>query len=524
MKNLALKLLFLAALCAFPAFAASVLPPMIYSDGRIKPMDSFARNALYQMSGKTSVGGIGASGWVERIVLHAPGTDAAPLFRVNRAEVNALLHLDPAVRYHAYKEIVPARGLLEEYAERTDAHPVTVEMRHLSDAVTLYEQLWGAEDYKRIPNVDPHSERVLARAENDVWRVYPDPTGDSAKLVSAWVYIAEGMSVMMPATPSPELQKKLNLEIAYHRVNLPLWAFALAACSAVLALLALGFRRKILWNISAVFLSLCGCSLIAALVWRILIVHRAPMASLYEILLLVAFLLVQTLVLLLVCAQARRLFALGAVLETALLFFAVACLAGGDTFRSVSAVLNSSFWLTLHVFTIAVGYTGMFLAGLAGHAALLGNIFRGKNPQNDEVRKDAGVSDKLIYGTFAAGAFFTICGTLLGGFWADVAWGRFWGWDPKENAALFVILWAMLAFHLRAAKLIKPFMFAVLAALSLPVVGFSWFGVNLLGAGLHSYGFENGTAIAVAGFVIADAAVIAGLAAFAARRQPNFIG
>ena len=166
----------------------------------------------------------------------------------------------------------------------------------------------------------------------------------------------------------------------------------------------------------------------------------------------------------------------------------------------------------------------MILAGLAGHAALLGNIFRGKNPQNDEVRKDAGVSDKLIYGTFAAGAFFTICGTLLGGFWADVAWGRFWGWDPKENAALFVILWAMLAFHLRAAKLIKPFMFAVLAALSLPVVGISWFGVNLLGAGLHSYGFENGTAIAVAGFVIADAAVIAGLTAFAARRQPNFIG
>ena len=64
------------------------------------------------------------------------------------------MHLDPAVRYHA--EIVPNRADFEEYAERTDAHPVTVEMRHLSDAVTLYEQLWALK-ISRIPNVDPDS-------------------------------------------------------------------------------------------------------------------------------------------------------------------------------------------------------------------------------------------------------------------------------------------------------------------------------------------------------------------------------
>jgi len=109
----------------------------------------------------------------------------------------------------------------------------------------------------------------------------------------------------------------------------------------------------------------------------------------------------------------------------------------------------------------------------------------------------------------SAGSF---TGTLFGGFWADVAWGRFWGWDPKENGALLVILWSMIAFHLRLGRLISPLGFAIFGASGLILIALTWFGVNLLGVGLHSYGFENGMAWALAGFIGSDCLLIAFLA------------
>ena len=73
--------------------------------------------------------------------------------------------------------------------------------------------------------------------------------------------------------------------------------------------------------------------------------------------------------------------------------------------------------------------------------------------------------------------------------WADQAWGRFWGWDPKENGALVIILWCSILFHARAGGMIKDFGLAVGSAVGLVLVLVAWLGVNMLGVGLHSYGF-----------------------------------
>ena len=99
-------------------------------------------------------------------------------------------------------------------------------------------------------------------------------------------------------------------------------------------------------------------------------------------------------------------------------------------------------------------------------------------------------------------------GTLLGGVWADFAWGRFWGFDPKECGALFVILWTMLGLHLRSGHLVSNRGFALFNALNVIITFLCWFGINLLGVGLHSYGFQNGTFTGLVGFVLADLALI----------------
>ncbi len=99
-----------------------------------------------------------------------------------------------------------------------------------------------------------------------------------------------------------------------------------------------------------------------------------------------------------------------------------------------------------------------------------------------------------LVGTLLFGLMMTFLGTMLGGIWADQSWGRFWGWDPKENGALLIVIWCAMIFHARVAKMIGPLGMAVGSVLGIIVVMWAWFGVNLLSIGLHSYGFTSGAA------------------------------
>jgi hypothetical protein len=82
-------------------------------------------------------------------------------------------------------------------------------------------------------------------------------------------------------------------------------------------------------------------------------------------------------------------------------------------------------------------------------------------------------------------------GTVLGGIWADQSWGRFWGWDPKENGALLIVLWNGVILHARWGGMIKERGLMAMAVFGNIITSFSWFGVNMLGIGLHSYGFMD---------------------------------
>ncbi len=81
---------------------------------------------------------------------------------------------------------------------------------------------------------------------------------------------------------------------------------------------------------------------------------------------------------------------------------------------------------------------------------------------------------------------------MLGGIWADQSWGRFWGWDPKEHGALLIVLWNATILHARSAGMVRERGIMNLAVFGNIVTSFSWFGVNMLGVGLHSYGFMQG--------------------------------
>jgi ABC-type transport system involved in cytochrome c biogenesis permease subunit len=98
---------------------------------------------------------------------------------------------------------------------------------------------------------------------------------------------------------------------------------------------------------------------------------------------------------------------------------------------------------------------------------------------------------RMIYGIICFATLFSFVGTVLGGIWADQSWGRFWGWDPKENGALIIVLWNALILHARWGGLVRDGGLANLAIVGNIVTAWSWFGVNMLGIGLHSYGFTS---------------------------------
>src|SRR5262249_44715170 len=106
----------------------------------------------------------------------------------------------------------------------------------------------------------------------------------------------------------------------------------------------------------------------------------------------------------------------------------------------------------------------------------------------------------MLYGVVCFATLFSFVGTVLGGIWADYSWGRFWGWDPKENGALLIVVMNARVLHARGGGLFKARGTAVLAVCGNLVTAWSWFGTNQLGIGLHSYGFNNGLALTLTAF------------------------
>jgi ABC-type transport system involved in cytochrome c biogenesis permease subunit len=176
----------------------------------------------------------------------------------------------------------------------------------------------------------------------------------------------------------------------------------------------------------------------------------------------------------------------------------------GDTLEMMRAVLDSNFWLATHVVIVTIGYSATFLAGFL---AIIYILRGGFTRSLDKASAEALV--RMVYGIICFGTLFSFVGTVLGGIWADQSWGRFWGWDPKENGALIIVLWNALILHARWGGLIKARGLMALAVFGNVVTSWSWFGTNMLGVGLHSYGFTDSAFMALTMFVASQLALIA---------------
>ncbi|MEO6002184.1 MAG: cytochrome c biogenesis protein CcsA [Opitutus sp.] len=188
----------------------------------------------------------------------------------------------------------------------------------------------------------------------------------------------------------------------------------------------------------------------------------------------------------------------------------------GDTLEMMRAVLDSNFWLATHVVVVTSGYAATFLAGFLAIIYVLRGLL---TTSLDKATADS--LARMVYGIVCFATLFSFTGTVLGGIWADQSWGRFWGWDPKENGALIIVIWNAIILHARWGGMVKQRGLMTLAIFGNIVTSWSWFGTNLLGVGLHNYGFTEAGFVAVTAFV-ASQLVMIGLACVPLEKWRSF--
>ncbi len=287
-------------------------------------------------------------------------------------------------------------------------------------------------------------------------------------------------------------EQKLKLEKFYNQYDLFVKAIAFYILSfLLLAASSLG-KKELLSKLSFYSLCLGAIPHFGNLALRCYLKSRPPVSTLYESILFVAMIAVLGAILIELRKKSSVGTFVGSILGTILLFVSFGYEKDGDSMGMLVAVLDTNFWLATHVVSITIGYGCCFVLSVLGHVYLIWNMFPHK------FQKSGAEVDSLLksmQGTSLFALFFSVLGTILGGIWADQSWGRFWGWDPKENGALLICLWLLFAIHGRMLGYFKKNTLAMIMTVTSIVVVIAWFGVNLLNVGLHSYGFTDSIAI-----------------------------
>lgn len=553
----------------------------VQQNGRIMPLDTYARNLLLSFSGRSTFDRKPASLWLARVFFTPDATREDKIFLINNPEVLEGLGLqaDGRGRY-SQAQLQPVLAELTRlsraafHLEQKERTPVDIEFMQLFNNLDTYNRLCEGFGFAlprpELVVLDVQLRRDLGLGEGKSFSVidvmdlggriaelraastngratYNQELGRlsmSARMLSqrhgsrppmlfpgggpdsTWIGPWEALSLSERGGYGKELGQlklmasafregrydafaqacsefdrvvhqragaekqlsKIGMEVRYNRIDPFYRSELLYGFAFLLALVSVPVRNRWLYGVAAGLTALALVPHTYGIIARMLIMGRPPVTNLYTTFVFVAW----TSALLGLAMEYVQRNRLGLIVATAsglaLLLTSGRFADGDDTMGVMVAVLDSNFWLATHVVTISMGYAGCCAAGLLGHIYLLQAIRR--DPADASLLE----TYRAVFGLQAFGLIFSFVGTMLGGVWADQSWGRFWGWDPKENGALVIVLWSATLFHARAGGMIRHLGFAAGSVLGIIAVLLAWLGVNLLGVGLHSYGFTSGIA------------------------------
>lgn len=527
----------------------------ILDGGRVKPLDSLARNSLLVIHGSQGFRYkgryIGPDEWILDVMFRPHVADDQAIFLINDTEVQGLIDVkDKKVGRDNYSFADLSSHLEEIQKQAQAAQPIAPQKRtrfqsaivNLFDRAYLYYKLRNTLQLAGSPGLGWELQSIgdgeaSARHQDlmqlAVFRILPPLPGGSP---DAWKNVGESLRAAAAGQGAhPALVPLARLNAAYVANDPAGFNQALADMKGVVSTLKPGAldhaNNEVVFNRAQPFFVGLSIYFVAFLVlcvsWiykpeilrptaytllfsgaivhtlglaaRIILQGRPPVTNLYSSAVFVGW---GAVILGLVIERMYRKgfgTAVAAAAGFASLIVAQNLGTEGDTMEMMRAVLDSNFWLATHVVTITIGYSGTFLAG----AIAIGYTLRKHITTKVDVETDKALVD-MAYGIICFALFFSFVGTVLGGIWADQSWGRFWGWDPKENGALLIVLWNAIILHARWAGYVRDRGIMIMAIFGNVITACSWFGVNMLGVGLHSYGFMDQAFYALMGFCISQ--------------------
>jgi ABC-type transport system involved in cytochrome c biogenesis permease subunit len=522
----------------------------VLHDGRIKPIDSFAEIHLKKLSNKKSVVDMSANQWLASVLFSPEDAALIPVFHIrNYQSLGLEKHND---KLYSYIEVTTAlenqsdiiQNLLKTPNDTWNADQQS--LITLYDNANIYAQLLrsmtailplnieGNKSYLNLTKSNPtHKLLNLIKAGgtgNTYFKIIPEDWSD---LNQNWLSPWQAVAVTDDKTTA-HLQRWTSLASAYRDDNQAQWndtvaqlqedlsvprlkveyyynalkfltlAGILYGLSFLLILIDNIFTKANFYKITTLIFSFGVLANLTDIILRVYILQRPPVGTLYESIIFVALICTAAFLFLERKHKNQTGLLLGSI-TGALLLVTAHSFAGEDTMDTLVAVLNTNFWLLTHVICITIGYAVCFLVAVIAHYFLALRAWQPHKTQLMEQLKQA-VKTLIILALL-----FTSIGTILGGIWADQSWGRFWGWDPKENGALLIVLWLIWMIHSKMTKDLNELTYMIAAGFLSVIVVLAWFGVNLLNVGLHSYGFITGVATGIAIFCAAEIIILGGI-------------
>ena len=489
-------------------------------NGRLEPVNSYTSAILRKLYGADKLNGINSDQFFLNLLSFPDEWGAYPFIKVDNKEL--LQRFGRSGKYIAWEDVFDSEGnyILTDEVNDIYAKPASERKRMDSDLLKLDESV------NIVYRIMQHQLLPLFPDENDAqgkWYSAGDELNvfqgkDSlfvSKIMDWYIYelgngvrsgnweeadkIVGMMNIFQQAkskTPAIDNQR-VKAELLYNQLNLFFWCrLAYLILGGILLFIACGeIIADFKWGkkVCGILIALLVIAFLAhtsGVLLRWYISGRAPWANANESMICTSWMLVGGG--LLFARRFRILPALAGLLGGIMLF--VAGLNHLNPEITPLVPVLQSYWLMSHVAIIMIGYVFFALCALTG---LFNLILMSLLSATNRVKLQFRIREFTLLNEMAMilGLFFMTAGTFLGAIWANVSWGRYWGWDPKETWALISIVVYALVLHIRFIPLLKgktTWCFNLLSVVAILSVIMTWFGVNYYLSGLHSYGKTEG--------------------------------
>ena len=488
----------------FDLVAFSKLP--VSFGGRAMPLDTLANIGLKVISGRESFADPvekdkfhPAIRWLADTMADTPGAFNYKVILIDRPDVISQFGLDGKEKFFSLNDLLAHKDVAQQQFDQAMRVPEKQRddyQRHIVELAQHVEQYLELQQVGRMRLVPPATEgssdwltlesgrgqlSAGARPIVDILQHYHD--GQPREFNAAVAAYHSSLQQKLPATMG-----KIDYEVFFNHADPFFWCIWLYVFLVfVPACLSWLGGRGFFWPLAMGAMVIIAIYHTFGLASRVYLTGFPPITNLYSVAAVIGWACVLFAIGLELIYRNGVGAAAGAIVGFTSLILAHFLGLDGDMMKPLQAVLMTKFWLWTHVPCVVLGYAATILSAVLAIAYVLLGLF---TPLIDE---PSGKSlSRMVYAITCFAILFSFVGTILGGIWADYSWGRFWGWDPKENGAILIVLWNAIILHARWGGLVKQRGMMVLAILGIIVTSWSYFGTNLLGIGLHSYGFMEG--------------------------------